>query len=123
GERGEFDAAALAVRDELQGVVEIDDFGDGPGLRGVVADLVALLGGDGLAAGEAHERVAVGRRHVDAALFGRAAEIFLDAEPRPLRREFGAAAEDAGDAGVFERLALLFERLAQRLQELWRGEG
>ena len=44
------------------------------------------------------------------------------AEPRPLRRELGAAAEDAGDAGVFERLALLLERLAQGLEQLRRGE-
>src|SRR5262249_16929738 len=35
----------------------------------------------------------------------------------------GAAAEDAGDAGVFERLALLFERLTERLQQLGRGKG
>ena len=51
----------------------------------------------GFAAGQAHERVAVGRRHVDVR-----AEELLDGEAGPLRRELGAAGEDAGDARLRE---------------------
>src|SRR4030095_1737552 len=83
-QRRQLHAARFAVRHDLHWIVEIDNLGHRPRLRGVIADLVALLGRDRLTAGQAHQRVAIGRRQVDAAYFGRPAEILLDAETRPL---------------------------------------
>ncbi len=58
-----------------------------------------------------HQRVAIGRREVDAV------EQFLDREAMELGRHLGAAAEDARDAQLLQR-----HPLAQRFEELRRGE-
>jgi hypothetical protein len=59
-QRGELRAARFTVADDNGRVVEIDDFDHGPGLRGVVTNLITLGSGHGVRAGEAHQRVAVG---------------------------------------------------------------
>ena len=98
----------FTVVHDLFGIVEGDHFDDGPRLRRVVADLVAIFGRDRLRASQTHERIAVGRRHIHSA-----AQQFLHRESRELRREFGAAGENAGDADFPDAGAAILQFLGQ----------
>src|SRR5262245_20819686 len=112
GQRREPDAAGLAVVDDPLRPIGIDDLDHGARLRGVVADLVAVLRAHRFRRGQAHQRVAVDRRDVDAV------EQLLDGEARPLRGELGPAREDPRDAGLLDAAALLLEAERERLEQL-----
>ena len=86
-----FTRPGLAVRHDLVHVVEVDDLDDRARLRRVVGDLVAVVRTARRARRQAHQRVAVGRRHVGAV------EQLLVREAVPLRRELRAAGENPGD--------------------------
>src|SRR5258708_15198029 len=64
-ERRQADAPGLAVIDKLTVVIELDHLDDRTRLRRIVADLVIFRSRWILRAGQSHERVAVGGRHVD----------------------------------------------------------
>src|SRR6185437_1501660 len=64
-QRRELHTACLAVADGLAVIVEFHYFDNGPRLRSVVADFVAIGRSDWLAGGQAHQRVAVSGRHVN----------------------------------------------------------
>ena len=115
-QRRELDAPGLPVVHDLVLVVEIHDLDDGARLRRVVGDLVAVVRTGRRAGGQSHQRVAVGRRHVGAV------EQLLVREAVPLRRELGAAREDAGDAHLPDGRAHRLEPQRQRLEQLGRRE-
>ena len=115
-QRRQLHAAGLAVLDDLVRVVEVDDLDHRARLRRVVGDLVVVVRPARRARGQPHQRVAVGRRHVGAV------EQLLVREAVPLRRELGAAGEDAGDARLADRRAHRLEPQRQRLEQLRRRE-
>ena len=116
--RGQSNASGLPVVHDFVRIIEGDHFDHRSRLRRVVADLVAVCGCDGFRTGQTHQRIAVRRRHVHAA-----AQQFLHGEARELRREFGAAGEDACDARSPEYSCRgSSSSSAKRFKQLWRRE-
>src|SRR3981081_3422354 len=88
GERGQPHAASSPVGDHAVVVVARNNFDRRARLRRVVSDLVAVLRPDRFRTGQAHQCVAVGRRHVDALT-----EQFFHRKARILRSELGPSGE------------------------------
>src|SRR5579872_6772166 len=65
-QRRELDATCFSIADKLIVVVEFNDLDGGSRLRRVVRDFVVVGRIERLSAGQPHQGVAVGRRHVDA---------------------------------------------------------
>src|SRR5690606_29151652 len=109
GEGRQSGSSRLAVTDHLVGLIEVDHLEHRAGLRRVIGNLVTIFLGHRLAAGKAHQGIAVRRRHVDTTYVGRPAEKFLDAELSPLRRELGPAGENTSNPRFAEATPLRFE--------------
>src|SRR5262245_2847436 len=62
GQRGQLDAAGLAITHDLVLVVEVHYLDHGARLRRVVGDFVVVVRTAGCAGGQAHQRVAIGGR-------------------------------------------------------------
>jgi len=101
----------FAVLNLLIEIVELDDLGYRPRLRGVVDDLVIVGRVERLMSSKAHERVAVRRAEIDSR------DEFLADEAMELGSELRAAAEDA-----FNAVADEVDFLAQNFEQLGRGE-
>ena len=105
-------AAGLAVADQSRRIVGIDDFEHRARHRRVVDDRVVVLGVERLVHGQAHQRVAVGRREEDVA---------SSTSSRTQRWNCGVISvppqKMPRDAGLLQR-----DLLGQRFEQLRRGE-
>ena len=112
GQRGQLDAAAASVCDQLARILRVGDAQRGKGLGRVVGDRELARERVRVGGRQAHQRVAVDRHEGDLAL-----EHLLHQEAHHLRVHLGAAAQDAAHARVGQR-----ELLAQGLEQLGRRE-